>query len=167
VDHIRKTSSLAHRPKYFSHPPLYGRSLRTAVQNAKLSQYRGLIGPARLFSKGSLYHPQVYALLIGAILPVILWLWVRRFPRSIIRNASVPVIFSGCLWLPPATGINYTSYILVGFVFQFWIRRRYFAWWSKVSVRRVYAMNSVKVGDRGPLVCSAASHDCAERHTTA
>jgi len=94
---------------------------------------RGLIGPSRLFNKGYLYHPQVWALLIGAILPIPFWLWVRRRPRSMLRNMNVPVIINGGFSIPPATGINYSSFFIAGFIFQFWIRRRHFAWWSKVS----------------------------------
>jgi OPT family oligopeptide transporter len=97
----------------------------------------GLIGPERLFSKGYLYHPQLYALIIGAIIPVPLWLWVRKWPRSIFRNVNVPVIINGGFSIPPATGINYSSFFIVGFIFQFWVRRRHFAWWSKVSPSRL------------------------------
>jgi hypothetical protein len=97
----------------------------------------GLIGPERLFSKGYLYHPQLYALIIGAIIPIPLWLWVRKWPRSIFRNVNVPVIINGGFSIPPATGINYSSFFIVGFIFQFWVRRRHFAWWSKVSPSRL------------------------------
>ncbi|ODO11857.1 OPT family small oligopeptide transporter [Cryptococcus amylolentus CBS 6273] len=93
----------------------------------------GLIGPERLFSKGSSYYPQVFALVAGAILPIPLWFWVRKYPRSIFRNMNFPVMFSGSLAIPPASGINYSSWIVVGFVFQFWLRRRRFAWWSKYN----------------------------------
>lgn len=94
---------------------------------------RGLVGPGRLFSKGYLYNPQLWALLIGAILPIPLWFWVRRKPRSIFRNLNIPVVLNGGFSIPPASGINYASFFITGFVFQFWIRRRFFAWWSKVS----------------------------------
>ena len=95
----------------------------------------GLIGPERLFSNGRVYHPQVYAALIGAILPVPLWLWVRKRPRSVFRNLNIPVMLNGGTAIPPATGINFAGFLGVGFIFQFWIRRRYFAWWSKVCRR--------------------------------
>ncbi|WVW80404.1 OPT family small oligopeptide transporter [Kwoniella bestiolae CBS 10118] len=93
----------------------------------------GLIGPDRLFSKGSLYHPQTYALIVGAVLPIPFWLWVRRYPKSIFRNLNLPVVFSGALYIPPASGINYSSWLLTGFIFQFWLRRKQFAWWSKYN----------------------------------
>ncbi|WVQ85592.1 OPT family small oligopeptide transporter [Cryptococcus sp. DSM 104549] len=93
----------------------------------------GLIGPERLFSKGSLYYPQVYALIVGAIVPVPLWFWVRKYPRSRLRNVNFPVMFSGALAIPPASGVNYASWLMTGFIFQFWMRRRRFAWWSKYN----------------------------------
>ncbi|WWC88117.1 OPT family small oligopeptide transporter [Kwoniella dendrophila CBS 6074] len=93
----------------------------------------GLIGPERLFSKGSLYYPQTYALIAGAIIPIPFWLWVRKYPKSIFRNLNFPIIFSGALFIPPATGVNYSSWLLTGFIFQFWVRRKKFAWWSKYN----------------------------------
>jgi hypothetical protein len=93
---------------------------------------RGLIGPGRLFSKGYMYHPQVWALLIGAVIPIPLWFYVRKWPRSFLRNMNIPVILNGGFSIPPATGVNYSSFFIVGFVFQYLIRRRRFAWWSKV-----------------------------------
>ncbi|KAK8865665.1 OPT family small oligopeptide transporter [Kwoniella newhampshirensis] len=93
----------------------------------------GLIGPERLFSKGAMYYPQVFAALAGAILPIPLWLWVRKFPKSNLRNLNLPVIFNGGLYMPPASGINYSSWLATGFIFQFWLRRKKFAWWSKYN----------------------------------
>lgn len=79
-----------------------------------------------------MYYPQTFCALIGAFLPIPFWWWVRKYPRSIFRNLNFPVIFAATLWIPPATGINYTSWLVTNFLFQFWIRRKYFAWWSKV-----------------------------------
>jgi hypothetical protein len=93
---------------------------------------RGLIGPDRLWVSGSIYHPQVYALIAGAVVPIIVFFVVRRWPKSWIRNFNLPVFLNGPLEVPPATGHNYASMFIVGFIFQFWVRRRSFAWWSKV-----------------------------------
>jgi len=98
-----------------------------------IAGFRGLIGPVRLFAPGALYHNQVYAALIGAVIPVPLYLWVRNYPRSMLRNVNLPVVLNGSLNIPPASGINYASWLVVSFIFQFVIRRRHFAWWSKVS----------------------------------
>ncbi|GAA6064754.1 hypothetical protein JCM10212_002673 [Sporobolomyces blumeae] len=93
----------------------------------------GLIGPERQFAIGQLYNPILYWLLAGAIAPVVVWLLARRFPRSFLQYANVPVALSGCLAMPPATGINYSSWFLVGFVFQYLLRQRRFEWWSKFN----------------------------------
>jgi hypothetical protein len=45
-------------------------------------------------------------------------------------------------YIPPATGINYSSWFAVGFVFQYLIRRRNFAWWSKFNYITSAAMDS-------------------------
>ncbi|KAH7875547.1 oligopeptide transporter [Lentinula edodes] len=93
----------------------------------------GLIGPARQFGTGSIYHPHLYAIAIGAVLPIPFWLWQRRYPGSWIRYMSTPVILNGVSAIPPATGINYSSWFAVGFIFQYLIRKRNFAWWAKFN----------------------------------
>lgn len=105
---------------------------------------RGLIGPSRQFGKGSIYHPQLYAIIVGAFLPIPFWLWQRRYPNSWIKWVSTPVVLNGVANIPPATGINYSSWFAVGFIFQFWIRKRNFAWWSKFNYVASSALDSGK-----------------------
>jgi hypothetical protein len=102
----------------------------------------GLIGPSRQFGAGALYHPEVYALIVGAFLPIPFWLWQRRRPGSVLRYVNVPVFLNGVMYLPPATGINYSSWFAVGFVFQYLLRRRNFAWWSKFNYITSAALDS-------------------------
>jgi OPT family oligopeptide transporter len=102
----------------------------------------GLIGPSRQFGAGSIYHPQLYAIVIGALLPVPFWLWQRRHPESWIRYVSTPIILNGVSFIPPATGINYSSWFAVGFIFQYLIRRRNFGWWSKFNYVTSAALDS-------------------------
>ena len=101
-----------------------------------------MVGPNRQFGLGSIYHPQVYALIIGTFLPFPFWLYQRRYPQSWIRWVSTPVILNGVSSIPPATGINYSSWFLVGFVFQYLIRKRNFAWWTKFNYVTSAAMDS-------------------------
>lgn len=93
----------------------------------------GLIGPARQFGAQSIYHPQLYAIAIGGILPIPFWLWQRKWPNHWNKYVSMPIMLNGIGLIPPATGINYSSWFLVGFIFQFLIRRRNFAWWTKYN----------------------------------
>lgn len=102
----------------------------------------GLIGPGRQFGKGSIYHPHLYAMVIGIFLPIPFWFWQRRYPNSWIRYVSTPVILNGVSGIPPATGINYSSWFAVGFLFQYVIRKRNFRWWSKFNYITSAALDS-------------------------
>jgi hypothetical protein len=46
---------------------------------------------------------------------------------------SFPVIFTGTGYIPPATAVNYIPWAIVGFIFQYVIRRRHFSWWTKYN----------------------------------
>jgi hypothetical protein len=43
------------------------------------------------------------------------------------------MIFAGAGSMPPASGINYISWLLVGFIFNFIIRRMHFRWWMRYN----------------------------------
>ena len=79
---------------------------------------RGLIGPTRQFGNGTIYHGYVWALLFGAVIPVPFWWWQRRFPKTRLKYINIPVFLNGATFIPPATGINYSSWFLVGFIFR-------------------------------------------------
>jgi hypothetical protein len=92
-----------------------------------------LIGPSRQFGAGSIYNPQLYALAFGVVLPLPFWLWQRKFPNTKLKYVNIPVLLNGIGFIPPATGINYSSWFATGFVFQYLIRKKNFAWWSKFN----------------------------------
>ena len=94
---------------------------------------RGLIGPSRQFGPDSIYHAQLYAIVIGALLPLPFWLIQRRRPDSWAKFVSTPVVLLGVSYIPPSVGINYSSWFAVAFVFQYIVRKRNFAWWSKYN----------------------------------
>ncbi|KAA1478168.1 OPT oligopeptide transporter [Dentipellis sp. KUC8613] len=93
----------------------------------------GVIGPKRIFSHGAIYYPLLFFFLIGAILPVIQWAVHRRFKVGILKYLNFPLIFTGTGNIPPATPINYVPWVIIGFIFNYVIRRRNFAWWSKYN----------------------------------
>ncbi|KZO94991.1 oligopeptide transporter [Calocera viscosa TUFC12733] len=103
----------------------------------------GLIGPARQFGPISPYYPMVWsACLFGALAPVPFWLLARRYPKSIWKSVNIPVILIAPTLIPPATGINYSSWFVVGFIFQYVIRRRFFQWWTKYNYILSSALDS-------------------------
>jgi len=93
----------------------------------------GLIGPRRQFSPGQVYYGLTFFFLIGAITPVVPYFLTKRWPNAIFKYINFPVIYSGTGLIPPATAVNYVPWGIVGFIFQYWIRRRNFSWWSKYN----------------------------------
>jgi hypothetical protein len=93
----------------------------------------GLIGPARIFSPGQIYSGLFYFFILGAITPVVVYFYVKRHPRSPARYLIAPLIFGGTGAIPPATPLNYLAWGMVGWVFQYWVKKRHFAWWSRLN----------------------------------
>ena len=71
----------------------------------------GVVGPQRFFGKGALYRPLIWAFLIGAIAPIIVWLIGRRNPTSLWRKVNLPILFGSLSWIPPA--VSYSIFFLL------------------------------------------------------
>lgn len=93
----------------------------------------GLLGPARMFSPGQVYSGLFIFFGIGAVVPVIFYFAAKKYPKSPARFLIAPVIFGGSGSIPPATPLNYLSWGIVGFIFQFLIKKRHFRWWSRLN----------------------------------
>ncbi|KAF4827716.1 Sexual differentiation process protein isp4 [Colletotrichum tropicale] len=93
----------------------------------------GLIGPARMFSPGQVYSGLFIFFGVGAITPVIFYFAALKWPKSPIKYLMAPVIFGGAGAIPPATPLNYLSWGIVGYIFQHYIRKKHFGWWSRLN----------------------------------
>ncbi|KAN0134939.1 OPT domain containing protein [Lactarius tabidus] len=93
----------------------------------------GGIGPKRIFSAGGLYYPFVWFFIIGALAPIPFYFLARRYPRSPWRYVHIPVALVGFDAVPPLTGLNFTSWFMVGFIFQWFMRRFHFRWWMRYN----------------------------------
>lgn len=93
----------------------------------------GGIGPRRMFGPGAPYNALLWFFLIGALLPIPFYLLARRFPLSFWRYVNIPIFFAGLGAIPPASGINYISWALVGFLFNYVIRKYHFRWWMRYN----------------------------------
>jgi len=107
----------------------------------------GVIGPRLQFSQGQTYYALVFFFLVGAIAPIVAWGLSKKYPDSLFKYINVPVIFNGTGLIPPATAENYVPWAIIGFIFQYVIRRRHFSWWSKYNYVLSAALDSsVAVG---------------------
>lgn len=93
----------------------------------------GGVGPRRMFGPGAPYNALLWFFLIGALLPIPFYLLARRFPLSFWRYVNIPIFFAGLGAIPPASGINYISWALVGFLFNYVIRKYHFRWWMRYN----------------------------------
>lgn len=105
----------------------------------------GLLGTGRSYSIGTIYSGLLHFFWIGALMPVLTWLlwkyWTKKDGSGVgedvggrrewIRLINWPLIFVGTYNVPPATGINYSSWAMVNFFFNWWIKKKFFAWWCK------------------------------------
>jgi len=102
----------------------------------------GVVGPGEFFGPDATYRPLVWCFLIGAIAPIPLWLYSRNRKHSIIRKINLPVLFGSLSWIPPATGLNFSVWALVCYVFNYVIRWRASAWWAKYTMTLSAALDS-------------------------
>jgi hypothetical protein len=95
-----------------------------------------------MFGPGSIYSVINYYWLLGGLLPIFFFIIAYFFPRSRVRLLSAPVMLGGITWLPPATPLNFTSWAVVGLIFNYWIRRRWGGWWLTYNYITAAALDS-------------------------
>ncbi|CAL5410326.1 unnamed protein product [Camellia sinensis] len=94
----------------------------------------GLIGPKRLFGPGGLYRNLVWLFLIGAFLPVPVWILTKIFPeKKWIPLINIPVISYGFAGMPPATPTNIASWLVTGTIFNYFVFKYRKQWWQKYN----------------------------------
>ena len=100
--------------------------------HADLPQW-GVIGPQRPFSHGHLYYALNFFFLGGIIAPIIQWTLHKSLRLDVLKYINFPVICASAAVLPPAVPLNYVMWVLICYIFNFFVRRRYFGWWSKYN----------------------------------
>lgn len=92
----------------------------------------GLIGPRRIFGDLGYYSSINWFFLVGAIAPLLVWLAQKAFPsKKWIGLINMPVLLGATVNMPPATAVNYISWVLIGFASGFVAYRYYRGWWSR------------------------------------
>lgn len=82
---------------------------------------------------GALYSWTNWFWLIGFALPCGQYFLAQRYPRSILRYVFFPAIFGAAGLIPPATAWYLGQWVIVGLIFNFFIRRKFFGWWSRYT----------------------------------
>ena len=93
----------------------------------------GVIGPQRMFGPGQIYHGLVYFFLAGFLVPPVIYLLARIWPRSNFRYFNAPLLFGGAGMIPPASVTNYTTWAIVGWFFNKFLKNKYRGWWSNYN----------------------------------
>lgn len=95
----------------------------------------GALGPRRFFATDSLYRPLFWFFLVGAALPVVVYLAKRKlFPNvKWLRQIHVPLFLGGLNYIPPASGTNYGSWVIVGLIFGVYLKHRRRDWWRNYN----------------------------------
>ncbi|KAK7384931.1 hypothetical protein VNO78_30634 [Psophocarpus tetragonolobus] len=84
----------------------------------------GLLGPRRIFGDQGEYGKVNWFFLGGAIAPLLVWLAHKALPKQKwIGLIHMPVLLGSTAMMPPATAVNFTSWIFVGFVSGFVVYR--------------------------------------------
>ncbi|KAI0436535.1 OPT-domain-containing protein [Xylaria telfairii] len=102
----------------------------------------GVVGPAEFFGPNATYRSLVWCFLIGAVAPIPLWLYGRGKRTSIVRKINLPVLFGSLSWIPPATGLNFSVWAVVCYIFNYLIKNRASAWWAKYTMTLSAALDS-------------------------
>ncbi|GAB4826162.1 oligopeptide transporter 6 [Ancistrocladus abbreviatus] len=94
----------------------------------------GLVGPRRIFGELGEYAKVNWFFLAGAILPFLVWVLQKVFSKQKwIRLINMPVLLGSTAMMPPASSVNFTSWIIVGFLSGFVIYRSRPKLWGRYN----------------------------------
>lgn len=94
----------------------------------------GLVGPRRIFGDQGVYGALNWFFLGGAIASVMVWLAHKAFPKVWwLPYVNMPVLLGALANMPPATAVNYTSWIIVGTIFNYFVFKYRKEWWRKYN----------------------------------
>uniref|UniRef100_A0A0D9WRV8 Oligopeptide transporter 4 n=1 Tax=Leersia perrieri TaxID=77586 RepID=A0A0D9WRV8_9ORYZ len=94
----------------------------------------GLVGPLRIFGPEGNYGALNWFFLVGAAGPVIVYIFHKMFPnKKWITLINLPVLIGATASMPPATSVNYNSWLLTSTIFNFFVFRYRKKWWERYN----------------------------------
>ncbi|KAI2788386.1 hypothetical protein POX_e06401 [Penicillium oxalicum] len=106
-----------------------GQSLRNS--NTMGIQY-AILGPKRLFAEAEM-APLPWSFLVGAVIPPILYVLHRCFPRLRIDLWNVSIFFGGLAVFYGNVSTGYTSALIGGYIVMYWAYRKHFEVWKRYN----------------------------------
>lgn len=94
----------------------------------------GNLGPQRLFGSGGLYSPSLSAFAVGPALVLVYWALRKKFPKSKTLHYFSPAafIFGSTNWIYTSLSFMWPAFVVGAFSWLH-VRRRYLAFWTKVT----------------------------------
>lgn len=103
----------------------------------------GLVGPKKIFGDQGVYPALNWFFLGGAMASVVVWLSHKAFPKVWwIPYINMPVLLGAVAQMPPATSVNFISWIVVGTIFNYFVFKYYKGWWKKYNYVLSAAMDA-------------------------
>ncbi|XVF53342.1 hypothetical protein PTKIN_Ptkin05aG0091900 [Pterospermum kingtungense] len=94
----------------------------------------GLVGPRRIFGNEGEYGNVNWFFLVGAVAPLLVWSAHKTFPnKKWIRFIHMPVLLGATSMMPPASAVNFTSWLIVAFLSGYVIFRYRPDWWKRYN----------------------------------
>jgi hypothetical protein len=120
-------------PTYSSVHPLSG-ELSVSNDPVVCVCFMCIPGPVKMFGPGSIYAPLLLGFLFGALLPIPVWILVRKFPHiKWLKHIHFPIMLSATAIMPPAPPGSFPSWLLAGFFFNYVLARHARAWWKRYA----------------------------------
>ncbi|KAL7154836.1 hypothetical protein ABFS83_03G030300 [Erythranthe nasuta] len=94
----------------------------------------GLVGPKRFFGTLGNYNALNWFFLGGAVGPFFVWILHKALPsQKWIKSVNLPILLGATAAMPPATTLNFNSWMLVGTIFNLFVFRYRKAWWQRYN----------------------------------
>ncbi|WJX35893.1 OPT super [Trifolium repens] len=94
----------------------------------------GLVGPKRIFGPLGNYSKLNWFFLIGALGPLIVWALMKAFPnKKWLSHIHIPVLLGATAQMPPASTVNFNSWLIVAIIFNYFVYKYHKKWWERYN----------------------------------
>ncbi|KAG6527164.1 hypothetical protein ZIOFF_009258 [Zingiber officinale] len=94
----------------------------------------GLVGPSKMFYPNGMYSVIFIFALIGFFLPIPIWLLSHKYPeKKWISLINFQIIFHASILIPFGGTVSYSSWFIIGILFNYFIYHKRKEWWTKYN----------------------------------